>query len=243
MRQRWTTGTIRFMRDAAAHSTYYQDIARRAAAYFPPSARVCDAGCGLGELSLALLPYCAHVTAVDLCPGPIADLCARLTPEQRTRLEPVCGDILTHPPARQYDAMIFCLFGSMEEILAIARTQCRGAVIAVKRDYGFHRFTAGGRDLERYSADASEALLRRLGIPYQAERFETGLDQPFRSLEDAETFFRTYNPELSFSPEDVHRKLEPGPSPEFPYRLSNRKRLRLLAFQTADIHKEAFPCL
>ena len=32
MRQRWTPDTIRFLRDAAANSDYYQQIARRAAA-------------------------------------------------------------------------------------------------------------------------------------------------------------------------------------------------------------------
>ncbi len=85
MRQRWTPDTIRFLRDAAANSDYYQQIARRAAACFPRSARVCDAGCGLGELSLALLPYCRHVTAVDICPAPVADLADRLTAEQRAR--------------------------------------------------------------------------------------------------------------------------------------------------------------
>ena len=40
MRQRWTPDTIRFLRDAAANSDYYQQIARRAAAFFPQSARV-----------------------------------------------------------------------------------------------------------------------------------------------------------------------------------------------------------
>lgn len=240
MRQRWTPDTIRFMRDAAANSDYYSRIARRAAAYFPPSARICDAGCGLGELSLALLPYCRHVTAVDVCPDPVADLASRLTAEQRARLEPVCADVLAG--RGRYDAMVFCLFGDMEEILAAVRTQCAGTAVAVKRDCAVHRFTSGGRDLSRHSAEAAEALLRERGVPYRAETLELALDQPFRSREEAERFFRAYNPEASGSPEELLERLEPGPSPEFPFRLPNRKRLRLLAFQAEDVRAGAPPC-
>ncbi|MCI9431907.1 MAG: hypothetical protein HFF70_05675 [Oscillospiraceae bacterium] len=240
MRQRWTPDTIRFLRDAAANSNYYQQIARRAAAFFPRSARVCDAGCGLGELSLALLPYCRHVTAVDVCPAPVADLADRLTAEQRARLEPVCGDVLAG--RGWYDAMVFCLFGSMEEILSAVRTQCAGTAVAIKRDCAVHRFTAGGRDMTSHSAETAEALLRERGIPYRAETLELALDQPFRSVEDAEQFFRTYNPETAASPAELLRRLEPGPSPEFPLRLPNRKRLRLLAFPAEAVRGGAPGC-
>lgn len=234
MEQLWSPDTIRFLRDAAAVSGYYAEIARRAAAYFPPDAHVCDAGCGLGELSLALLPYCRRVTAIDLCPAPIADLAGRLTPAQRARLEPVCGDILSGPPAEQYDAMVFCLFGTMEEILRAA-ARCRGTVVAVKRDRAVHRFTAGGRDIAGYSGEAAEALLRRLGIPCRTERFTLELGQPLRSLEDAERFFRAYDSESAFSREEILGKLEKGKSPEFPYYLPNQKYLRLLAFPAGSI--------
>ncbi|MFQ9445404.1 MAG: methyltransferase domain-containing protein [Vescimonas sp.] len=35
---------------------------------------MCDAGCGLGGLSVALLPYCRHVTAVDRAAAPLENL-------------------------------------------------------------------------------------------------------------------------------------------------------------------------
>ena len=66
MRQRWTPDTIRFLRDAAANSNYYQQIARRAAAFFPRSARVCDAGCGLGELAALVCPMVFRSCKVPL---------------------------------------------------------------------------------------------------------------------------------------------------------------------------------
>ena len=61
----WTEESIAFLRDAAAINRYYETIAERIAPQLPENAHICDAGCGIGELSLALKPYCHHVTAVD----------------------------------------------------------------------------------------------------------------------------------------------------------------------------------
>ena len=59
----WTDESIAFLRDAAAMNRYYETIAERITPQLPENAHICDAGCGIGELSLALKPYCRHVTA------------------------------------------------------------------------------------------------------------------------------------------------------------------------------------
>lgn len=59
----WTDESIAFLRDAAAMNRYYETIAEKITPQLPKNAHVCDAGCGIGELSLALKPYCRHVTA------------------------------------------------------------------------------------------------------------------------------------------------------------------------------------
>ena len=102
----------------------------------------------------------------------------------------------------------------LEEILSAVRTQCAGTAVAIKRDCAVHRFTAGGRDMASHSAETAEALLRERSIPYRTETLELSLDQPFRSVED----------------------------PEFPLRLPNRKRLRLLAFPAEAVRDGAPGC-
>ncbi len=52
----WTPERVRFMANADAHTDYYQKLARWLAPWLPKNGHVCDAGCGLGSLSLALLP-------------------------------------------------------------------------------------------------------------------------------------------------------------------------------------------
>lgn len=97
MMQDWTPASIGFLDTAAAHSDYYRSLTERIAAYFPPETHVCDAGCGLGELSLALLPYCGRVTAIERASALMKDL--RRRTGETDRLEILRGDILEKPRA------------------------------------------------------------------------------------------------------------------------------------------------
>jgi len=118
---RWTDESIAFLRDAAAMNRYYETVAERNAPQLTENAHICDAGCGIGELSLALKPYCHHVTAVDADALAIKTLKAHLLEGVTAR----CGDMEALTPKEPYDAMEFCLFGRTEDTLRIARKQCR----------------------------------------------------------------------------------------------------------------------
>lgn len=233
----WNEEQLAFLRDAAAHSTYYQTIAERIAPQLPPRAHLCDAGCGTGGLSLALLPYCARVTAIDRSEAAIAELRRLLPPADLTAL---CADVETSEPERPYDAMVFCLFGKTEDALRIAARQCRGTVFLVKRDYTHHRFSAGRVSLGEYTAAHAEQVLRERGIPFRAERFTAEFGQPFRSLAAAERFFALYDRSggRALSPEEIAARLTAGPSEELPYYLPHEKRLCLFTFRTEDIPEE-----
>ena len=102
------------------------------------------------------------------------------------------GDIRCLPPETPYDAMVFCLFGDVEEALTVARQQCRGTVLLIRRDYAYHRFSTGRVPVGFTAAD-SEDTLRHLGLSYRMERFSLEFGQPLRSLEDARRFFRLYD--------------------------------------------------
>lgn len=117
----WTDESIAFLRDAAAMNRYYETIAEKITPQLQENAHVCDAGCGIGELSLALKPYCRHVTAVDADELAIKTLKAHLI----KGVTAICGDVEALTPKEPYDAMVFCLFGRTEDTLRIARKQCR----------------------------------------------------------------------------------------------------------------------
>ena len=211
----WTDESIAFLRDASAMNRYYETVAEKITPQLPENAHICDAGCGIGELSLALKPYCRHVTAI-------------------------CGDVEALTPKESYDAMVFCLFGRTQNTLRIARKQCRGKIFLVKSDYSHHRFSAGKVSLGEYTAGSTENVLREKGIPYTVERFTAEFGQPFRSLEAAERFFALYNRSRSetLSKDEIKARLTAGPSAEFPYYLPHEKALCLFTIETAAISKE-----
>ena len=233
MQQFWSEEVIAYMHDAMEQSDYYARIAARIAPHLDASCHLCDAGCGMGGLSLALAPSCGHITAIDQ--NPLVTEYLRLRAGEN--IEVLCTDMAAHQPREKYDAMAFCLFGSMEETLQLARKLCRGDVFLVKRDYERHRFSAGDIKLGRFTANYAENYLQERNIPFTAERFRASFDQPFRSLAAAERFFTLYNRSetAAFTPEEIAAKLVETGDAAFPYVLPNDKQLCLFRFSAQDI--------
>ncbi len=160
--------------------------------YLKPTDHICDAGCGLGYLVLACSPHAAHITAAERDAAALSVLRQELDALGITNVTPLCADVLAYTPPVPFDAMVFCFFGSMEEILAAALRQCRGTVLAVVRDDVCHRFSGAPRAPGRHSFDAACGVLGAHGIPYTAQRAALDFPQPFRTLEDARTFLTLY---------------------------------------------------
>ena len=62
---RWTDDMIRYMADAGRRTNFHRRLTAELLPYLSPRDHVCDAGCGLGFLSLSLAPHVRHVTAAD----------------------------------------------------------------------------------------------------------------------------------------------------------------------------------
>lgn len=135
----WTDESIAFLRDAAAMNRYYETIAEKITPQLQENAHVCDAGCGIGELSLALKPYCRHVTAVDADALAIKTLKAHLLEGVTAR----CGDVEALTPKEPYDAMAFCLFGRTQVRCASRKSSAAGEFSSSS---GTIRITASARE-------------------------------------------------------------------------------------------------
>lgn len=129
--------------------------------------------------------------------------------------------------------MVFCFFGSMEEILAAALRQCRGTVLAVVRDDVCHRFSGAPRAPGRHSFDAACGVLDAHGIPYTAQRAALDFPQPFRTLEDARTFLTIYGGGAP-AEDDLRAKLISTGDPDFPWQLPGVRRFGMIAFSTEE---------
>ena len=188
---RWTQEMIRYMRCASAYSDYYARLADLITPWLGADSHICDAGCGLGDLAAALAPHVGQVTAVDID----RDVLQVLEEKGLPNVSSFCGDIAKLPPETPYDAMVFCFFGGIEEVLELAAAQCRGDVFIISRNDDTHRFSPGSHPTGNHGFSHAKKTLERREIPFQARELEIEFGQPFCSWEDARQFFALYSRE------------------------------------------------
>ena len=236
----WDEERVRFMEDAAAWGDFHARLAAELAKSLPPESRICDAGCGTGHLSLALSPYVRQVTAVDVSQQALSLLADNCRKRNVTNIAIRCGDIHSLPPEEPYDAMVFCFFGRMEEIAAIAKAQCRGTVFAFKKNYTTHRFSVGSHATGSYSFSAAKAWLSARGVPFTAQEMALELGQPFRSWESARRFFEIYSRDEDKSvitDAFLRSKLVETGREDFPLYLPHQRPVGCLKFSVEDLPK------
>lgn len=165
----WTDDMISFMQDAANFGSYQQELADWICGALPAVKHVCDAGCGLGFLSVRLAERFETVTAADISGQALSNL-RRMAAEKRiSNLQILETDMMTFTPERPYDAMVFCLFGRMQEILRVAKRCCAGKIVVVKKAFTHHRFSVSSVPLRDEVSDQAADFLRAQGVPFQLE--------------------------------------------------------------------------
>lgn len=227
---RWTPETVQYMKDASEYAGYHRELAGQIVPYLTKESSVCDAGCGLGYLAVELAPFAGQVTAVDISAEALRVLEEKKIPNVTVR----CGDITALLPEKPYDAMVFCFFGSMEEVLAVAAKQCRGDVFVITRNYEEHRFSRGRIPKSReHGLSRFREVLEERGVSFEERTLELEFGQPFRSREDAWRFFERYSRD-GVSEAVLQERLVAGRG-EFPWYLPQRRKLGWLRFSAADI--------
>ena len=155
-----------------------------------------------------------------------------------TNITPLHCDLLSDALTEQYDGMIFCFFGSLEEILPVARRQCRKTLIIIKKNYALHRFSLTVQPLRGETAQDARETLRAMGVPFLFDARELEHGQPFASLADAVRFFRIYSKDEApdtITPEAVLPRLQETDDPRYPYYLPQIKRLGIFRIQMEDL--------
>ncbi len=234
----WSPEMLRFYKDASESSEYHAQLSEKIAARIDASAHICDAGCGLGYLSLELAKRFHSVSAVDVSSEALKVLrenCARFKLENIRIVE---GDIFKVEPKEPYDAMVFCFFGRTAEALSAAKTQCSGKALLIKKNWETHRFDLGEAPVEGHTFLEAQKELQAWGIPFESETFELSFGQPFSSAEDALTFFQIYakgREGKSITLEEAEARLIRTQDATYPYFLSSLKRMGMLIVDVGDI--------
>ena len=234
----WLAETIQYLKDASEYTPFNDVLAARTAPYLPQNAHVCDAGCGLGYLTLALAPLCKRVTAVDVSADALAVLRENIFKTGAKNIEVLERDVFCLPNSVRFDAMVFCFFGSIPDTLRSVRAHCRGKAVLFQKNWKTHRFSIKETPLEKFTFAMSCAELDALGIRYDCESFALEMGQPFRSLADAKTFFRLNNRDAAQDEtalSAMERRLIATGSGEFPYYLPANRQVGMIVVDAAGL--------
>jgi SAM-dependent methyltransferase len=198
----WTPDIIRYMEDASRWTTYFSVVASAVRAVVPEGGTVCDAGCGMGQLSFEMAEFAGHVDAFDKNPNAIAYVNERLSRESidmRRTISVHCRDYATYRPEQPYDCMVFSLSANVYEACRIAaQIGCSHAVVVNKiRSFDIHPLEQPiiTPEFDRpglVAAHRSVEHLARRGILSQGSDMAIEYGQPFRTLSDARQYLRMF---------------------------------------------------
>lgn len=234
----WQEDMIRFMTDASEYGDYYLQLVQAMLPLLSPDMHICDAGSGLGYLSLALAPHVRQITAVEKHPNAAAVLARNCQCRNIDNVFSQCGSIDQILPAKKYDAMVFCFFGGIRQTLEIAKQQCRGDVFIFTRNYKNHRFSAGKLPTGWDGYPEFHTRLKELHIPFQQQFLAPEFGQPFRNLQEARRFYELYSKDDDHSvlTEDFLKAqlIETGRD-DFPLYSPHWREIAFLHFSATDI--------
>lgn len=233
----WTEESARWLARAYEYGQAAEALCSRIVPHLKLHARVCDAGCGVGALSLALAARGHEVTALDINDVALAQLRRHNAP----RVKAVCGDAWEHLPDTPYDAMVFCFFGDMHECLQMAARCCAGDVFYISRDYDMHRFSVGAHPVRYRGYRDARSVLDGLGIPYDHAEFALDMGQPFESLEEARRFFALYSRDDPAMITDgfLRQKLRETGDKQYPLYLPHLRAAGMIHLHVKDIPQPA----
>ncbi len=216
----WTDARIRWMSDAAKKGKFYYLLAERISAYLPPTSRIFCAGGGLGDLAIWISYHVEQVTAIENDAKAIAVLRARCPHNVVVLL----GDVLSYSPDRLYDALVLYNVGGVEQVLPVVRELSSGKTFLIQ-----------SRETPQEEAIIDELIdaLENAGVPMKYDAFEQEHIQPFRSWEDAKSYFLfTWNRELT--EEELRSILEETDDRELPFVYREKKKLGMILFDAAN---------
>ncbi|MPM60717.1 hypothetical protein SDC9_107569 [bioreactor metagenome] len=216
----WTDAHIRWMSDSSKKSRFYYQIAERISAYLPPTARIFNAGGGVGDLAIWLSYHVEQVTVIDNDPKAVAAFRAQCP----QNVVAILGDVLSYSPDKLYDALVLCDIGGAEQIMPVVREISRAKTfILLSRDKA---------DGEAAIAQLSD-MLKTAQIPFSYFPFEQDHIQPLQSLRDAREYL-LFAEGREVPAAELESCLEKTGESELPFLYRTNRKIGMIVFDAAN---------
>ncbi|MGN0517880.1 MAG: class I SAM-dependent methyltransferase [Acutalibacteraceae bacterium] len=227
-----------FMKNACEYTSYNAELAKLIKLECNDNTgSICDAGCGLGYLSIELSRYFKKVTAIDIDPNAIAVLKKNITKRSINNIKTVCTDAIEYRADKKFNSMVFCFFGAMDDTLRISVKNCTGKVFIVGRNWDEHRFSLKNEIRPHFTTKQKCDYLNKLKIPYKLSYLSTDMGQPLRDEQEAISFFKLYNRSNELNKitfDDIKEKLIPSDKADYKYYLPMKKELCIIICEASS---------
>lgn len=231
MRVEWNPKTIDWICSAGAYTGFPQALAGQLLEQIPPQHSVCDLGCGVGLVDLALAAGVRSVTGVDQSDPALDRLAALAAADGLRNLEVCCADV--DSLVCRWDTAVTIFFGGGERLVDFLRLS-RVQVLAVLQEGDTPSFGPCHPPKKNTVAHTVQ-VLERLGARYEVVRGALEYGQPFCSRGEAADFIHTYARGEQTGVEDyLDRALEPTGRSDYPWYLPQQKRFGIITLRRAD---------
>ena len=190
----WTPEKIENYKRASEYTAFHKKLSVFIEPYLDEQWTLADIGCGPGLIDFWLAPMVAGIDAIDNDGAAIADLTARLDETFLTnrmaaeKIRPRLAS-LEELKGESWDVVMMSFFGldqaAIEAVLQLAR---RRVFIFMHGRPDQAGPLAAGDDGDKFSAAELEAFLTERGVAFKKSVMEMQFGQPFRTLEDINSF-------------------------------------------------------
>ena len=197
MNFRWNDDTVRWYLAADAYTGYSEKLAALIAPMVEGLSTLCDVGCGLGLIDLALSRHLKKITCIDVSAAAIDALKQAVAVKKIGNVEPLLMD--SADLGGRWDVILLSFFDSHN--IGAYLPQCRKLIAVVGTKGKSELFPDKYRTFRKYTAGETEEFLVQNRLPYKRQYADLDFGQPLLSLRDARKFVAARSPGIT--PEDL----------------------------------------
>lgn len=192
----WTNDKIRWYHDACVYPDNNRDriITELILEHLKLEDSICDLGCGIGSLSMALSDKVNRVIAIDQNAAALNFLKKQITEKRKDNIEVINGDYRQLKPREEPPkAAVLCMAGRLETHLPYALKWFSKKLFFITGNSAYHSFKPGQRKASYEPTENVRTYIENYGLMYREQMISVRFGQPLKSKEEAMAFMRCYN--------------------------------------------------
>ena len=221
----WDDDTIRWYQEANAYTDFFTNVAQVISPALEKETHLCDVGCGLGLVDLALRKKVKAITAIDSNEKVIASLKGQIKKKEITNIETKVMDY--QQMTGNYDVILLSFFASRD--LDFFLDHCRKLIVLVDQKTKIKPFIDGTRSHRRNTESRLVESLVKNNHDYLVKRATFEFGQPLGSRAEADRYMEKTYPKAQAHQRSsyLEEELLENDDHTYPYYLAREKALSI----------------